>query len=206
MIIQNFHHKIPDYTKYYYNKNVCILGTGPSLAKYDIDYTKYDTVVGCNRIFLTEYMNHVNVLYHNLHGWEEITLETFIYSLPKYHKLQRVLFSPFHSLKTPTNVNPLAKAVKKVNFDKYDIAINLTTIVGDRLLAGRPYTGLVATYHCSLFPPKSLDIYGFDFYEGEESYVVPMKEYSNNTLHHKEANKKILTEIVGMSPNYNWFQ
>ena len=207
MSINNIYHNTPNYAAFYENKKVCLLGSGSSLLDHEIDYDKYDAVIGCNRIYKTKYYHHINIHYHNLSRYDLITVQ-FLDYVNRFKNVKRVLFCPWYKPEDPTSLYTLSRSLDILPFKKYDFANNLSVKVSQFLWSGRPYTGLVALYHCMLFNPLSIDIYGFDFYERKETYVKEMPYYDLNAdnVHSVEANKRFFLKILNSVENTNWFR
>jgi hypothetical protein len=210
MTINNIYHNTPNYEAFYKNKKVCLLGSGSSLLDHEIDYDKYDAVIGCNRIYKTEYYKHVNVHYHNLSLNDLVTVQV-LNCINRFNKnIKKVLFCPWSGNWHEPNHNTkplyaLSRSLDITKFQKYDFAYNLSMVVSKFLSEGRAYTGLVALYHCVLFNPLSIDIYGFDFYERKKTYAKEMPYYEFD-VHNKQTNKDLFQSIVDYNTNYNWFR
>ena len=168
--------------------------TGPSLTP-DINVEKHDVVVGVNRIYLTQFVEKIDILFHNA----------------------SILDDPRHMIKVIKDKNPkvhtfFIPSAKKhprnqlVHLDDLTLKGNKTTnLCGYRdasmeELGFELLSGIIALEILLKFNPRHIDIYGMSFYQDdtERKYT----KYTND--------KRRLTEhsnILGhdMMNNYKYF-
>ena len=176
------------------DKKICLLGTGASLSNHKIDFNYYDLVVGINRIYKTEYLKHINVLYYNLSikdSWEDM-----LKTVSQCDNIKCIIFCPWSS--GPRRRNYLESLLNLYQFTKYHlyhkaIVRNIPSI---RL---RPLTGIAALNHMLISEAGEINIYGFDFYE--KTYISNLPKFNHDIYHDLDSNKNFLHNKIEQNQN-----
>jgi len=192
---------IKDYTDYIRDKKICLLGSGDSLNNYKIEFKNYDVIVGINRIYRTDIGQKLNVLYHNASPYD------ILYSKNKFaedlaEKLKYIIFIP-----------ALRQTYRRFKeFHEFMLSNYNNKIIADLRFASlqskkfkyKLLTGISALIHLILIEPKTIDIYGYDFYEKEYYNNLPNKPGKLKN-HNIVENKKIFINIIKNSNNIKHF-
>lgn len=189
---------IPNSEHLYLNKSVCLLGCGSSLSKHDIDFSEYDVVAGINRIYQTNYMQHINVLYYNLSSADNKNLDSMLYKKTQAHHFKYIVFCPWSS--GPQRRESLQKKLQKYQIDTDSHVYSKGIVRKLTQINRRPLTGVAAVNHILLSGASKIDVFGFDFYTNQ--YVNQLKRFnSHNRYHDIESNKKFLLNLIEKHPN-----
>jgi hypothetical protein len=185
----------------YKDKNVCLLGCGGSLDKKQINFKKYEKVVGVNRIYKTKYFEKINILYDSAHyKFDPLTnakVNTINNSKLEYYFLTPGIKSQ-QKLKLQKN---LIEKIKIKNFlykNRPEMRVS-----GKKILAG-----LFVLNSILIGLPKKIDLYGFDFYE--ENYTNGL-EYVHEIeiikkMHTLESEKKYLENLIKQNSCIEWIR
>lgn len=190
--------KIP-YCDIFNNQNICLLGCGSSIDKYDINFNGYDLIVGTNRIYQTSFMKYVNVIYYNMSSVNNIHL--FFEAIKANPNYKYTVFCPWSS-------GPKRRAVLDQQIKQYEIDdsqhVYSKGITRKLNILPRPLTGVAALNHLLFCGAKSVDVYGFDFYT--ESYTHSLKRFKkHNKYHDLSVNKKFFLDLIAQNPyKINW--
>ena len=195
---------IPNSDHLYLNKSVCLLGCGSSLSKHDIDFSKYDIVVGTNRIYQTEYMQHINVLYYNLSSTDSKNLDTLFHKKQTLAHFKYIVFCPWSS--GPKRRDVLEKKLQQYLIDTDNHIYSKGIVRKLTEINIRPLTGVAAVNHILFSGASKIDLFGFDFYES--SYISKLEKFNRHDKHHDiESNKQFLLKLIEENPNIvNWIQ
>jgi hypothetical protein len=183
----------------YKNKKVCLMGGGDSISRFSIDFDSYDLVVGINRIYKTNYIKHINILYHGLgiKDWKNII--SMINIIQKYDNIQYLIACPWFKRRTKV----LEYILKEVNFSKKYVFCR-KILRQCAVKKSRPLTGLAVLNHIILSEAETIDIYGFDFYKS--GYVGGIESFDPRKHHDLDANKEFLQDLIVQYPErINWF-
>lgn len=183
-------------TELFSGKKVCLIGSGASADKYDIDYTKYDLIIGTNQIFLTKYFYVIDIMYHGLSVYDKIFIKNFesirnkvtLIIVPAVRKTQIDLLNKM------LNFGPLY----------YNLTIHKKT---RDLISNNPLMGLTVMTELIDSGVLELDIYGFDFYF--EPYVDGAITLDNHPkidtrIHDLSLNKEYFLKLLEANSNINW--
>jgi hypothetical protein len=180
----------------YLDKNVCVMACGSSLDTHQIDFEKYDTVVGINRLYKTDYLNHMHILYDAAH---------YIFDPVNEKKVNAINSS---NLKLWI----LTPGIITYNHMKKERLAKCTTphvISQDRFYAPpvRITLGIYVLKDVIKERPKSMDIFGFDFYSGRYARDLPQMDPTKkiDDLYNLESQKGFLDEILNSNPNVKKF-
>jgi hypothetical protein len=186
-------------TDLYKNKKVCLMGSGDSISRFSIDFDSYDLVVGINRIYKTNYINHINILYNGLgiKDWKNIV--NMINLIKMSDNIEYLIACPW----VKDRIRKLENMLKEVNFSKNYICCR-NIVRKCPVKKGRPLTGVSVLNHIILSDAETVDIYGFDFYKS--GYVGGIKSFDPRKHHDLNANKKFLQDLIVQYPGkINWF-
>lgn len=169
---------IPKNFDIYKDKNICLLGNGESITKYNIDFNKYDLVVGINRIYLTKYYKDINVLYYNMSKKDNYNLDYLLSSIKNSSNIKYLILCPWCS--GPKKRLYLENLINKYGIKNHIYSKSIVRKIPQ--IQKRPLTGIAALNHILLCGIKSIDIYGFDFYQTK--YVDKLQYYSGHEKYH----------------------
>jgi len=173
----------------YKDKRICLLGSGMSLSTNNRKYTDYDLVVGINRLYHTEYLDVLNVLYYNLSSVDQNNLDYMLETMNNKKNIKYLIFCPWCN----KAIQKTRKKIAQLKFNKEYVFCQ--KIVRQVRIKQRPLTGIAALNHIVLSGAKSVNVYGFDFYQKE--YVCNMKHYKfHDTFHNIEDNIRFLNEMM----------
>jgi hypothetical protein len=185
----------------YCNKKIILIGNGPSVLKYNIDFTKYDTSVGMNRVYLTPMFDNINVLYHSLSCKDWKNLE-FLFNTLLYKKNFYGLIGSIWFMKEAKRVI-LKELITKYNLDeKFIYSKNISKKMCNSNyhlgpMKKRPLTGIAALNNIIEYCPKQIDIYGYDFYQNFQNiYGLRFYKRQTNLIHDLEENKIIFNKLI----------
>lgn len=175
----------------YLDKRVCVMACGGSIDRHEIDFASYDTVVGINRLYKTKYFPHMHVLYDAAH---------FVFDPVSKDKIGIMNDS---SLKSWILVPGI------ITYDAMDKALlegcRIPHFISqDRFYAPpvRIVLGIYVIKDILKENPKTLDVYGFDFYEG--GYADGLRQMDPNgkidDLYNLERQKGFMKEILQNNP------
>lgn len=162
----------------YKDKKICLLGCGSSLEKYNINFDNYDLVVGINRIHLTEYWPYINILYYNLSKKDEFNLPHLLNRIQNSKHMKHLFFCPWSSSRQKKL--KLRTLIRKYNIVNHTYCKTIVKQIPN--IKKRPLTGVAALNHILLCTTKTIDIYGFDFYQN--NYINKLQYYSAHEKYH----------------------
>lgn len=185
----------------YQNKKICLLGGGSSTTKFFIDFDSYDLVVGMNRVYKTNYINHINVLYHGLglRDWKNVY--SMVDIINNCDNLQYFIACPWFKKR----IKKTKLILDSSNFFENKKFICCRNVVRKCFVGKkRPLTGVAILNHIILSGAEKIDVYGFDFYTS--NYIGDLKNFSPQKYHDLDANKEFLQNLILKHPNkINWF-
>jgi len=193
----------------YLNKKVCLLGNGPSIKNYDIQYQSYDLVVGINRIYKTYLKDKIHILYYNLStcDWEDLSKLLLFLSNKIDFKL--IVFNPWYlSVEKKQYLYDMLKFYNLKNKFIYSSNIVRSLRLGNKTSkATRPLSGNAALNHIIRSKASSVDIYGFDFYnDSNNKYFDDLKFFNHNRYHDIPQNKDWLERTVADHRFITWYK
>lgn len=195
---------IPNSGHLYLNKSICLLGCGSSLSKYDIDFSKYDVVAGINRIYQTDYMQYINVLYYNLSSADRKNLDSLLYKKQTLAHFKYIVFCPWSS--GPKRRANLEKKLQQYLIDIDNHVYSKGIVRKLKEINLRPLSGVAAVNHMLFSGAAKIDLFGFDFY-GNNYIDMIQKIKMHDKYHDIESNKQFLLELIQKNPNkINWQQ
>lgn len=156
--------------EFFRQKKVCLLGCGSSLGSRTVDYSKYDTVCGTNRIYKTSYFENIEVLFDGSHYMFDPFNDEKINRLNSGKNLKFIVFScGFYSYDV---IKEKSVRLGKKFFLKYrDGALN-DPPTHRKSIGTEAFLSIVS--HC----PLILDVFGIDFHKS--SYI---EELANDPTH-----------------------
>lgn len=185
----------------YENKKVCLLGCGGSLDKKEIDFQKYDKVVGINRIYKTKYFEKLNILYDSAH-YKFDPLTNIKINILNNSSLDYYFLTP--GVKSQKKLKFQKNLIEKIKVKKflYNNRPEMR-VAGKKILAGLFVLNLILKGL-----PKKIDLYGFDFYE--ENYTDGL-DYVHElsiikTMHTLEDEKKYLQNLIKQNSCIEWIK
>jgi len=184
-------------TDLYFNKKICLLGSGSSLYEHDIKFENYDLVIGCNQIYKSDLINKINVLYHGI----SIHDVNFLNAIPTIIDTIKIVLVPRN---IPSRIEVLDEIIKQYDilYDK-ELQYKVSKMVRDN-----PLTGLMALIDIINGGAQSIDIYGFDFYS--KPYIDGPTELPNypkikKKSHDLDKNKKFFLNLLNSKKNIIWW-
>lgn len=203
---------IPDSHKFYTDKKLCIIGCGHSTDSYHIRYDNYDYIVSMNRIFLTKYWSKIDIYYNSMGRESWNMFPELAKILSENQNLKQIFFSTHGCSKK-------AKQFMAQNIYKNDLKNWMYTCAINKQLGRQysfekyPLTGNCILFHILHFYPKSIDLFGYDFYNGK-IYVegipepnIPRPEMMSlqSKFHQIEENLNFLEQKISEYPTIiNW--
>lgn len=193
-----------NYLEFIKDKKICLVGSGASAERYDINFKSYDHVVGINRIYKTKYFPFINTIYSNGFFDNDMNHSPLDEQLLLYEESDNI-FNFFilpinHVFYSGVYANSVKLLRNSFSFNIFcDIMYALNTcqkyIPNATNIKNRLYTGTIVLHHLLEHQPKSIDIYGFDFYsEGNISGIEQAPSYGHNQQKNKETFHKLLTD------------
>jgi len=179
--------------EFYKDKKVCIIGSGNSSNKHDIDFLSYDVIVGINRIYQTKYGPYINVYYNSMSKKEYSHFPDMLEKISGSNNFKYFYCAPWSS--GPQTRKFMASLFYFANVENYTYNKRLARAVGRRVNK-RPLTGISALYHVLLSQPTKVDLYGYDFYN--EKYIDDKikRHKTHNRLHDLESNQEFLVSLI----------
>ncbi len=178
--------------KFYKNKYICIIGSGKSSEKFDINFDKYDEVIGFNRIYNTKYKDNITILYDGLS--KHIDTDTLIQGISTCKNLKKILLVPTSDSKY--YLDKAKKVMLELNCKLEYILINNNSRLKSNT---KILTGVSIFIHILSKNPKHIDIYGFDFYE--QDYIDGISKLENLKVHNMVENKKLYISYINKYNN-----
>jgi len=185
----------------YKNKKVCLIGCGGSLENREIEFNKYDYVVGINRIYKTKYFKNINILYDSAHHQFDPITNNKIRIINESNLIYYFL-------------TPGAKSLEKLRFQEFmlkKIKVSTKTyknrpevkVSGKKILAGLFALNIIIGGE-----PFLVDIYGFDFYKKNYTSGLDFKHELNliNKMHDLAAEEDYLNNIIDKNKYINWIK
>jgi len=173
----------------YKDKKICLIGNGSSLESKNIDFNKYDVTVGINRIYQTNYINSINVLYTSLSRVDWHNVYGMVNKLKLTPIFQLLIACPWSKTRTKN----IEYIVQQQGFCDTKKFIYCRNIVRGVKINKRPLTGVAALNHIMLSDAESVDVYGFDFYT--KNYVNNLQKYNHSALHDISSNKEFFINL-----------
>lgn len=192
---------MPPMENMYHNKKICILGAGKSIEKHNIIFSNYDIVVGINRLYKTNFIKNINILYHNLSIVEWPYLHSMITTLKENKNFKEAIFCPWYHKKEKKIY--LYNLLDHYRFTNY--VYNNTISKSLPEIKKRPLTGISALNHIILSKGEHIDLYGFDFYQ--EPYTQQLNKFKQHFAYHNiPSNKAFFLQLLSKNPNIKWYQ
>lgn len=182
----------------YSGKKVCLIAPGKSLDKHQIEFDKYEIVVGINRLYKTSFVNKINILYHHSilqnKSVSVADIEYMITILKNEKNFLKLICCPF--LNKKNKVVDILSLAKKNNFYNYSFCPEIAKID----IKPIPLTGMVAINHIISSGASFVDMFGFDFYS--DGYIENLKDFHlmHKKYHNIESNKKFLQNLIERNP------
>jgi hypothetical protein len=171
----------------YLDKRVCALACGGSIDTHQIDFDYYDTVVGINRLYKTKYLPHLHVLYDAAHYVFDPVNKNKVDAI-NASNLKLWIITPgiitYNDMdKTPLQQCRIPHFISQDRFYAPPVRITLGIYVLKDILKERP---------------KSLDIFGFDFYTQGYADQLPQMDPTEkiDDLYNLERQKGFLEEML----------
>jgi hypothetical protein len=179
----------------------CLLGCGSSLNLKKINFEDYDNIIGINRIHQTKYFKYINILYDSAHYlFDPITNI-------KVNKLNESNLKYYFAI--PGSIGLAKVKYQRAIFDKIKITKKIyenrsdTRVDGKKILSGLFVLNIIISGE-----PKSIDIYGFDFYK--ENYIEDLSFKHDlkkiNEMHNLEREELYLKRVMDKNKNINWIR
>jgi len=175
--------------KLYRDKKICLLGSGQSAEKYNIIYKDYDLIVGINRIYHSNYIDNINVIYYNLSTVDAKNIEYMLKKINQKEQFRHIIFCPWLAKR----IQFTQQKIQETNFKKeYTFC---RKIVRQIRIKNRPLTGIAALNHIILSGAKQIEMFGFDFYQNR--YINNMKHHIvHDRFHDIKDNIRFLNEMM----------
>lgn len=189
------------FSNYIKNKSICLMGSGNSLKKFkpQINKNNYEIIAGLNRIYQTDMIDHIDILFHNASIYDELKSN---HNLLDIEKLSYIVFLPgipstyaeryrkFNSSIPKSYTNKII--VDLFEHSHQNIKYNCNVLTGISALLY-----LIKTSNNS----SKIDLYGFDFYT--QGYYGDLQKFGSP--HDMNKNKIILDDIVSKNSNIQYF-
>lgn len=192
------------------NKNICLIGCGKSAEMCDINFDKYDLVVGINRLYKNSFFNkRIDILYHNVSFRDNL-----IYSMPSIlnsHANRYIILLP-STKHTSSRSDGILEFVLNY-FSDYNIVYDPFFRDKNREKYKTDlFTGVLSLMHLLEHNPKTIDIYGMDFYEHGYINSIPVLDNQephiifNPSIHNLSINFQIFQKLIENNKNINNIQ
>lgn len=192
-----------DIENLYKDKKVCILCCGESIDKHKIDFDKYDFVIGLNRLYKTKYIDKINVLYDSCHYIHDfISLEKIKILNESNIKYYFLIPGKISKQKIIDNMK-LIQSNLKIPFKVIDERDKHA--IGDRKILA----GVFVLKKVLGEKPKSIDLYGYDFYSSKYVEGITYKHAKEqiNYMHDLKLEKLYFLKIIkNPEVEINYFQ
>lgn len=184
--------KIEEFKNFIRNKKICLIGSGASIDEYKIDYSLYDVIVGINRLYQTNLLNKINILYHNASPYDVLD-PTNEKVKELANQLNYIVFIPGLSY-TYRKFKKFNDFMNLQHKNKIIVDLNLSNTYKKKFRY-KLLTGISTLIHLVSMDPNKIDIFGYDFYSKE--YYDGLKDKPGKLKNHNiEANKKIFFDII----------
>ena len=184
------------YFELYKNKKICLIGSGD--FKNNINYEKYDIIVGINQIYKTDFFEKVDIIYHGISDKDPFFYE----NLNFYSNFKKIILIPRISKNNKNRVKKII--INNFNNNKIMFDVNIIKNLEDSI-STNPLSGVTSLTHISRYSPNSIDIYGFNFYEND--YIEGMIVYNDaKKSHNIDSNKKHFDNILIENKKINWIK
>lgn len=172
------------------------MACGSSLDEHEIDFGKYDTVVGINRLYQTKYFRHMHVLYDAAHyQFDPVTPEKV--DIMNSSGLKLWILTP--GINTYNMMD--RSHLERCNINHF--------ISEDRFYAPkvRITLGIYVLRDVLGEAPALMDVYGFDFYT--KGYAGGLKQMDTrekiDDLYNLERQRFFLQKMLMDNPNVRKF-
>lgn len=184
--------------KIFKDKKVCLIGSGE--ISQDIIYKNYDIIVGINQIYKTSFFENIDVLFHAASMYDP----EFIHKMNKISESKKIIIIP-RILKS--NIDRINIILNNISNNDNISTLDISHI--EKKIKTNPLAGISSLYHIIKGDPKSIDIYGFNFYT--TGYTLGMKIYDNHPnknekVHDLEKNKDFFIKLVSENNNIKWIK
>lgn len=189
------------FSSYVRNKSICLMGSGNSLKKFkpQINKNNYEIIAGLNRIYRTDMIDRIDILFHNASMHDELRLSCHLLDI---EKLNYLVFLPSIPSTYDQYYKNFNSSIPELYFDKiiFDLLehSNQNIKYNCNLLTG--ISSLLYLIKASNNSSK-IDLYGFDFYS--QGYYGGLQQFASP--HNINKNKIILDDIVSNNSNIQYF-
>lgn len=186
------------------NKNICLLCTGGSLDRVGIDLHEYDLVCGVNRIHQTKYVKNIDVFFHGCQNVDraELSFPVIFHA----NKQAKIILMPIAKLLSDNHIEQISYIENLMKTNK-NIIFDISSASMNHIKYGtRIYTGIASLKYILQYQPKSIDIFGMDFYNNgytQNKNNKQLKKY-RTPGHDVKVNFKVFSEILRKNSNINW--
>lgn len=182
------------------NKNICLIGCGKSAEMCDINFNKYDLVVGVNRLYKNSFFNkHIDILYHNVSIRDNLLHS--IDNILNFKPNRFIVLLPSNIWSNQQSRNTLKEILN--NYNEKNILYEKHFRDNNKIKYNTDlFTGVLSLMHLLEYNPKSIDMYGMDFYKYGYVDSIPVlnnqdqKHIFNPYLHNIEINLTVFNSLI----------
>ena len=183
---------------FFKDKKVCLIGSGK--ITHDIIFKNYDIIVGVNQIYKTGFFENIDVLFHGA----SVCDPEFIHKMHEISESKKIVLLPRITKGNKARIQTILGSISK---NANILYLNISSIENE--MDSNPLSGVSSLYYIIRDIPKSIDIYGFNFYTAE--YMEGMEVYANHPnknkkIHDLEKNKEYFNKLITKNNNIKWIK